>query len=249
MSNIRRQSPLRDFSAELAHCSTERRHELLGQTSFFSHLPAQGLDDVNQYFREVHYAAGDWIYHPGDPADGMFVVAAGQVKLLQHGADGKEVVFHLAAAGDLIGAMAAIRNTSYTDGAQAHSDCCLLQIARDDFQGLLERHHGITMKVLEFAGAQLEQAQESISGLSGGTAEQRITRTLLRLAERHGEQGENGLLIQLSLPQQDLAAMTGTTIETVSRTLSQLKQQDLITSGRRWIAINDVQRLRSHALE
>lgn len=243
MSN-RRQSPLRDVSEELAHCSTERRHQLLSQTSFFGHLPEAGLDDVNRYFREVHFRAGDWIYHPGDPADRMFVVAAGQVKLLQHGPDGKDVVFGLAAEGDLIGALAAIRTTTYSDGAQAHSDCCLLQIARDDFQALLEQQPGITMKVLEFAGAQLEQAREAISGLSTGSAEQRIARTLLRLAERHGEQGADGLLIQLTLPQQDLAAMTGTTIETVSRTLSQLRQQGLITSGRRWIALTDATALR-----
>lgn len=244
MSSSRRHSPLKDVSEELAHCSTGRRFELLSQTSFFSHLTGDGLDEVNRFFREVHYQAGDWIYHPGDPADRMFVVAAGQVKLLQHGPDGKDVVFQLAAEGDLIGAQAAIRTSTYTDGAQAHSDCCLLQIARDDFQALLERQHGITMKVLEFAGAQLEQAREVISGLSTGSAEQRIARTLLRLAERHGEQGTDGLLIQLSLPQQDLAAMTGTTIETVSRTLSQLRQQGLIKSGRRWISLTDVAALR-----
>ena len=244
MTSRRRNSPLKDVSDELAHCSTERRHELLSQTSFFSHLPAEGLDAVNSHFREVHFQAGDWIYHPGDPADRMFVVAAGQVKLLQHGPDGKDVVFQLAAAGDLIGALAAIRTTTYGDGAQAHSDCCLLQIARDDFQALLEQQPGITMKVLEFAGAQLEEAREAISGLSSGSVEQRIARTLLRLAERHGEQAEEGLLIQLSLPQQDLAAMTGTTIETVSRTLSQLRQQGVIRSGRRWIAITDADALR-----
>lgn len=239
MSAARRTSPLRDVSGELAHCSTERRFELLGQTTFFAHLPEADLEKVNSRFREVHYGAGEWIHHPGAPAEDMFIIAAGQVKLLQYGPDGREILFGLAAAGDLVGALAAVGNPTHQDGAQAHSDCCLLRIDAADFQQLLEQLPGLALKVLRFAGVRLEQAREAITGLSSLTAEQRIARTLLRLAERHGEESEEGLLLQLPLPQQDLAALTGTTIETVSRSLSQWRRNGIITSGRRWIAITD----------
>ena len=240
MSSPRRHSPLRDGSPDLAHCSTERRFELLGQTKFFSHLRDDGIARVNELFREVHYGQGEWVFHPGDPAEQMFVVAAGQVKLLQHGLEGKDVLFELAAAGDLIGGTAAIDNTRYPDGAQTHTECCLLRIAADDFHTLLAEEPGITLKVLEFAGSQLEQARSAIQGLTSATAEQRVARTLLRLAERHGESGEDGFLIQLPLPQQDLAAMAGTTTETVSRILSQFRQNGLINSGRRWVAVTNL---------
>src|SRR5690625_5933322 len=71
----RRSSPLREVSPELAHCSTERRFELLGQAQFFSHLSEAELTEVNGRFQEVHYGAGDWIWHPGDEAREMFIVA------------------------------------------------------------------------------------------------------------------------------------------------------------------------------
>lgn len=235
----RRTSPLREVSPELAHCSTERRFELLGEAPFFDHLDEAALQAVNERFREVHYDAAEWIWHPGDPASEMFVVAAGQVKLLQHGAGGKDVLFSYAGTGDLIGGLAAVGNTHHPDGAQAHTACCLLRIRREDFQQLLEAEPTIALKVLNFAGSQLEQARESIRGLSSETAEQRIARTLLSLLERHGEEHEQGRLIQLPLPQQDLAAMTGTTIETVSRVLSEFRRQGLITTGRRWVAVSD----------
>ncbi len=240
---------MRDVSPELAHCSTERRHELLGQTQFFSQLDETGIDRVNELFREVHYSQGDWVFRQGDPAAEMFVVAAGQVKLLQHGAEGKDVLFELAAAGDLIGATAAIGNTTYADAAQAHTDTCLLRIASKDFQSLLQEEPGIALKVLAFAGAQLEQARSQVQGLTSATAEQRLARTLLKLADRHGEQGEDGVLIQLPLPQQDLAAMTGTTVETVSRILGQFRRDGLIASGRRWVAVSDLTRLASLAAD
>lgn len=247
MSAARRSSPLRDISGELAHCSTERRFELLGQTTFFAHLSEVDLEQVNSRFREVHYQAGEFIHQPGAPALDMFVIAAGQVKLLQYAPDGREILFGLASAGDLVGALAAIGNTTHQEGAQAHSDCCLLRIDSSEFQRLLERLPGLALRVLEFAGVRLEEAREAISGLSSATAEQRIARTLLRLAERHGEESAEGLLLQLPLPQQDLAALTGTTIETVSRSLSQWRRQGVITSGRRWIAITDLAGLQAAA--
>jgi CRP-like cAMP-binding protein len=235
----RRHTPLRDNSAELAHCSVDRRFELLKQAQFFRHLAGDALKDVNSRFQEVHFAQDEWIYHLGDPADHLYVIAAGQVKLLQHNAEGKEVLLDLAAPGDLIGGLAAFGNTSYSDAAQAHTACCLLRVATNAFQQLLEIHPSITLQVLEFAGSQLQQARESIRGLSVDTVEQRLARTLLRLAERHGESTAEGELIQMPLPQQDLAALTGTTVETVSRVLSQFRSRGLITSGRRWIALTD----------
>lgn len=239
----RRQTPLRDSSAELAHCSVDRRFELLKQAQFFRHLAGTALDDVNSRFKEVHFAQDEWIYHLGDPADHLYVIAAGQVKLLQQGAEGKEVLLHLAAAGDLIGGLAAFGNTSYSDAAQAHTACCVLRVASTDFQQLLELHPTITLQVLEFAGNQLQAARDTIRSLSADPVEQRLARTLLHLAERHGEVAAaaegGGIMIQIPLPQQDLAAMTGTTVETVSRVLTQFRNDGLIRSGRRWIAVTD----------
>ncbi len=240
MAAPRRRSPIRDVSSDLAHCSTERRLELISQAGFFSHLDPADKQKVNELFREVHFAKGEWVYHPGDPALDLFIVAAGQVRLVQTGPGGREVLFELAASGDLVGGAAVIAGSSYQDGAQAQTECCLLRIAAADFQALLADLPGIALKVLEFAGSQLEQARSTIEGLAVASAEQRLARTILRLADRHGEEGAEGLLIQLPLPQQDLAAMTGTTVETVSRVLAQFRKAGSVTGGRGWLAVTDV---------
>ncbi len=243
----RRTTPLRDVSEELQHCSIERRLELLSQAQFFSHLPAGAMTEANRSFREVHFAKDEWIYHTGDPAERMYIIAAGQVKLTQQGPDGTEVLLQLAAPGDLIGGLAAIGNTAYADGAQAHTDCCLLGIASSDFQALLQKHPDVTLKVLEFAGRQLRQARDAIRSLSTGSTEQRIATTLLHLAARYGEESDGMLLIQTPLPQNDLAGMTGTTVETVSRTLSRFRRDGLVKTGRGWIGVTDEGGLRSVA--
>src|SRR5690625_638010 len=142
----RRTSPLRDLSGELAHCSTERRYELLGQARFFRDLDEEALARVNAAFREVHQPAGTWLHHEGDEADTMAIIAAGQVKLLQHGAAGQDVLLRIAGAGDLIGGLSAI-GSSHPESAQAHTDVCLLNIAAADFQTLLRSYPEVALQV------------------------------------------------------------------------------------------------------
>ena len=75
------------------------------------------------------------------------------------------------------------------------------------------------------------------------TAEQRIAASLVRLARKLGEQRQGAVLIQLPFSRQDLAAMTGTTIETVSRVMSHFAAEGLISTGRKWVSVNDLERL------
>ena len=98
-------------------------------------------------------------------------------------------------------------------------------------------------RALEVVSQRLADSQEVIKQLSAYTTEQRIAAALLRLAGKLGEiRGEN-VLIQLPFSRQDLAAMTGTTTETVSRIMSRLAEEKLIKSGRKWVTITDAKKL------
>jgi CRP-like cAMP-binding protein len=79
--------------------------------------------------------------------------------------------------------------------------------------------------------------------LSAYTVEQRVVAVLIRLAKKMGEPKRRGILIQFPLSRQDLAAMTATTVETVSRVMSRLSTDGLISSGRKWVAVNDLRAL------
>jgi CRP-like cAMP-binding protein len=87
--------------------------------------------------------------------------------------------------------------------------------------------------VLEIVAERLRRAQEMIQHLSANSAEVRIAHTLLRLAGKLGSPGAGGVVIQIPLSREDLAAMTGTTPETVSRVLSRFRRAGLVESGRR----------------
>ena len=101
----------------------------------------------------------------------------------------------------------------------------------------------MTRKVLEVVSQRLAESQEIVKQLSAYTAEQRVASALLRLAGKLGEARGQGVLIQLPFSRQDLAAMTGSTIETVSRVMSRFAEEGWVKTGRKWVTIMDTKSL------
>jgi CRP-like cAMP-binding protein len=180
------------------------------------------------------------IYLAGDPAGKMFVVADGKVKLMQHTLSGKDVMFDVLIQGDFFGSFSLLGDDEYPETAIAQTQCCVLSIGSEEFRVLLGEFPAVSINVIDIMSERLRSAQEMIRQLSAFSVEQRIAHVLLKLAEKLGEQGEPGLLIQLPLSRSDLAEMVGTTTETASRVMSRFQNDGLIQSGRRWVSITDV---------
>lgn len=199
----------------------------------------RALDAVNSRFRALDFPAGAALYHESEPADTLFLVAHGKVKLLRHSISGDEVVLDLLAQGDLFGGLAILGQRRYPQSAIAQTDCCVLAITMMDFQHLLRTYPSVALTVLNAVARDLEAAHETIHAISTMPVEARIALLLLRLADRLGEAERDGILIQSPLSQQDLAAMVATTAETVSRVISGLRRSGHVETGRQWIRIRD----------
>jgi CRP-like cAMP-binding protein len=184
--------------------------------------------------------AGQAIYFEGDPATYFYLVSNGKVKLLRHTVLGREVLLDVLQSGEYFGNLASPGEKCYSETAIAQTSGCILQISAEDFAVILNHYPGVTLKVLEVVSKRLEESQEVVKQLSAYSIEQRVAATLIRLAAKMGEPKQKGLLIQLPFSRQDLAAMTGTTVETVSRVMSRLAEAGLISTGRRWVAVSDL---------
>lgn len=235
----RRHTPLEPEPVEPQACTLDVRLQVLHQVPFFVDLDHPQVAEINSVFTAHGYQAGETIYFAGDTATRLYVVATGKVKLLRHTLAGQEVLLDILASGEFFGSLAALGDEAYADTAQAQTGCCVLSIAAEDFQSILERYPPVALKVIDLTAARLQAAHETIRQLSAHSVEQRIAAVLLKLAEKVGEESEEGLLIQMPLSRQDVAALTGTTVETASRVLSQFRKNGLIQSGRQWIAVAD----------
>lgn len=239
MSQRRRTTPLHRDSMASSHCSPQLRHDILAHAAYFEGLSSNALATVSRQFREQHHAQGSVICREGDTARSLFFVAHGKVKLLRHSLGGKDVLLDILPQGGLFGGLVLLGAREYPDTALAQTNCCVLTISGDAFRRLLEQHPGITLEVLKSVSRSLHDARETIRQLTTSPVNARIATILLKLAERLGEHTRQGLLIQSPLPHQDLAAMVGTTPETVSRVMAGMRRDGLVDSGRQWVRILD----------
>jgi CRP/FNR family transcriptional regulator, nitrogen oxide reductase regulator len=243
----RRKSPVKAEPVESQMCDVHLRLSILQRVPFFAHLPVDDITQINQQFHEYGYAAGETIYFSGDRAGHLCVVASGQVKLLRHTLAGQDVLVDVLSPGEFFGALSSLEDTTYTETAQAHTAICVLRIAAEEFRSLLARYSSVALAVLDITSRRLHDAHEMLRQLSAYAVEKRIAYVLLKLGDKLGEAGEEGLLIQMPLTRDDIAQMTGTTSETASRIMSQFHKDGLIHSGRQWVAIADRDRLASLA--
>lgn len=235
----RRKTPIESEIIEPQSCTVHLRLHILKQLPFFKDLPDEAISQINALFRAEGCEAGKFIYFAGDPAVRLYVVAQGKVKLLRHASTGQEVVLGILLPGEFFGSLPVLGEDTHPDTAQAHTTGCVLTITGDDFQKILQQYPGVSLVMLEIVSARLREAREIIHQLSASSVESRLAATLLKLAGKLGKEQNDELLIQLPLSRQDLADMTGATVETISRTMSQFRRKKLIDSGRRWVAITD----------
>jgi CRP-like cAMP-binding protein len=235
----RRKTPVDVESIEPASCSVDLRLSILQQLPFFAGLSQANIQAINDQFHEYGYKPGETIYHSGDRAANLYVVAAGKIKLLRHTLSGQDVLLNILVPGDFFGSLTTLGDEVLPDTAQAQTAACVLAISAERFRALLRQYPSMAVAVLDITAARLQEAQETVRQLSAHPVEQRLAVTLLKLADKLGQPSDVGLLIQMPLSREDLAQMTGTSTETVSRIMSQFLKDGIIQSGRQWVAVRD----------
>jgi len=241
----RKTTPLKDHIPDGHHCSLELKSSKLGMVSFFRDLKQKDLDEIVKRFSATHYQERDEIYYQGDPAHYLRVVVEGAVKLLRYTGEGKDVVLDILNPGSYFGSLKLLGSDVYTESAVAQSDCCVLSIGLKDFREILQAYPSVGIAILEVSAEKLRSSQDQIKQLTTESVEKRIASILLTLIVKFGESKEEGTLIQLPFSRKDLADMAGTTTESASRVMSSFQKEGIIETGRQWVSIKDIKRLRT----
>ena len=239
----RPKSPVRKEWLDPVVCSMDYRLKIIGRLPFFKHLPAVAIEWINRLFHDSDLSVGKPVYFEGDEAESLYLIALGKVKLVRNTEAGREVLLDILQGGEYFGSLPVLGRRLHTETAIAQTDGCILRITSDDFEAILARFPDVTRKLLQAVSQRLEESQDLIKQLSIYTVEQRVASVLMRLGVKLGEKHGKDISIQLPLSRQDLAAMTGSTTETVSRVMSRFSEEGLIKSGRKWVTITDARRL------
>lgn len=221
--------------------------ELLARSPLFGGAKASELEDALDLASRRRLEKGEFFFHQDEPADFFYVIVEGQVRLSQLTPEGHQIIIRIMGPGDGMGIIVALSNTVYPLSAEAMTDCLALRWDYVSVIRLMEQYPSLSLSGLRLVTSRFRELQNRYRELATERVEQRIARALLRLARQTGRRTEGGVLLDLPLSRQDLGEMTGTTLYTVSRTLSSWQQQGLIESGREQIIIRDTHGLVSIA--
>lgn len=245
----RRRSPVRVEHLHPHACTPGVRRRVLADVPFFAHLSDGAIEGIDRRARVDHFDQGEAVYVQGAPARSFHIVATGTAKRSRTTRDGTEVLLDILLPGDHFGALPALGADRHPDAVWALTPLCVLRLDVAAFDEVLDEHPSVARAALAVVTRRLEAAMDHIHRMSAATAEQRVAAVLTILAERTGRPQGGGLtLLDLPLSRDDLASMAGLTSETVSRILSQLRRDELIETGRRWVAVRDLDELHRMSL-
>jgi CRP/FNR family transcriptional regulator len=208
------------------------RRDILQAMPFFAGLSDRDWEKVIDLFSERQYQKDDYIFLEGEAPEALYIIKTGKVKVLRHSTDGKDVVLRVGGPGQLLGTVAVFDGGGYPGTAQVIEECTALVIARNDCLTLVNRYPVFALAVISDLGSRLRSSAEQIRSLAVERVEQRIARVLLKLAETAGSDSPEGRVIEMPLTRQDVADMTGTTVETAIRVMSKFRRQELIKTRR-----------------
>lgn len=202
--------------------------DLLREFSLFEGLGDDTLKGLSEIFSKRTYRRGEIIFTEGERADRFYLLYSGRVKITKASSEGREVIIEIILPGEPFGAMAVLQGGHYPATSEAMEASTTIEASRDALVEVCERFPGLLIKLTSKIADRVRESHEMLKGIAFEKVEARIARVLLRLAEKTGQKTEKGLLINMRLTKQDIAEMTGTTVETAIRTISKFKKEGLV---------------------
>jgi CRP-like cAMP-binding protein len=207
---------------------------MLRQVSFCADLPATVVADLAAIAAPLRRRAGAFIQLEGDPAEAMYVIAQGYVKIARTSASGREQVLYVLGSGSHFNTVPIFDEGTCPANAQALTDVLLLVLPNNAMRRVVERHPALALALLKEFTGRVRHLVNLVDEVALHTVQGRLAGLLLAQAEA-AERGEG----MLPLTQAEMAAHLGTVREMVGRTLKTFEALGLVRLDRGQITILD----------
>lgn len=186
-----------------------------------------------------------YIYSHGDESEHLFFLIKGTIKIVTHSNDEKEVIKSVLHPLAMFGELCMVGQQARTDYAKAmNQEVQYFSLKLEDLRKIMRTNYRLSNKILFMMGERLHRVESRLESLIFKDARTRIIDFIKESAEKRGRRiGIDETLVKHSLTQQDIANITGTSRQTVTSVLNDLKKSNLIHFTRRSILIRDLRRL------
>jgi CRP/FNR family transcriptional regulator len=221
--------------------------EVLRRLPFFRRLTPGLRGRVAGVARLKSFGNHELIFSEGDPSDAFIVIVDGRVKVFKSTPAGKEIILEIFGAGDPLGAVAVYEGVPFMASAQTIEPSRILRIEKPAFFQLLEQDPQMVRGLLSGLTLRLAELTRRLADLSGARVEVRFARLFLKLCDQIGRTERGGVFVPMPLSRQELADLTGTTIETAIRIMSRWQKEDLVHTEKDGFVVIDRDALESAA--
>jgi CRP-like cAMP-binding protein len=185
--------------------------------------------------------AKEALYHEGSTPRHIFLVEHGRIKLFRSSEEGRELIVKIAVPGEFIGYMAVINDIPFTTSAVALEDSEVYYVPREDFLRLLHQNPDVSARLLKMLASNVANHEENLVRIAYHSVRKRVAEALLDLDEKYKVEGNRQ---PIPLMRQDLAQLIGTAKETLIRTISDFKEEGLVSIKDNAILILNEEKLR-----
>lgn len=215
----------------------KRDRSVIAAVPLFAGLEPSAEDAVLASAHVKRMPKGESVFDQGEIAGTFHVLLQGHVKEIQTTSAGQQIVARYVNPNEFCGWASLMGITHHPTTALAIKDSIILSWSATDMVRLMRRHPSIALNALVDVGRQLMDTLSRSGAVYSERVSRRIARTLLHLVRTSGCQLDTGIKIDFPISRQDLAEMTGTTLYTVSRTLSKWQKIGILRSGRQSIIV------------
>lgn len=219
--------------------SLSARTQLLARSFLFRGLDPALLERIARLTQPRRLGAGETLFWEDEPADSLYGMAQGLMRIWVHGPDGRELTLNLMEAGDFFGEIALLDALPRTASATALADTELLSVPRATFLDLMAREPKLALHIIELLCERLRHNTDRIRDAAFLDLGTRLAKTLEALAMGHGQESAEGIIITARLNQSALAQLLGVTREAINKQLKLFASEGLIaTRGGRIVVRN-----------
>ncbi len=195
-------------------------------------------------YNKNSYGKGEFIYFPNEPSETIYFIHQGKVKIGSYSPDGKEIIKAVLSKGELFGEQALVGEEKRADFAQALvNDTMLCPLGLKEMEMILLDNKDLALKITKIIGLKLKKTERRLESLVFKDARTRIVDFIKEMGEDMGQKVGFETLIKTNLTHQDMANLTGTSRQTVTTVLNELKEKNVINFDRRRILVRDMELL------
>lgn len=218
--------------------------ELLSSVPIFKDLTNEELEPIIHLTTTSRYTAGKLVFMQGDPLTNVYFIHTGQIKIFKTDFHGREQIVNVLQAGEMFPHAGFFRQDSCPAHAEVAEDAVLSYIPIHSFEQFLLKNPEICVKLFKVLGDKIVDLQNRLEEQVLHNSYEQIIKLMLRLAKHYGKAyDDKKIKLNTAFTNRELANMIGSSRETVSRTLTQLKKKKLLQTNEQGIFIINTEAL------